>query len=640
MPSFSLRSPYTIIVGALVIIILGVTAYMRMPVDVFPTIKINSVIVLENINRHLADGEEPAVAVHQGVEEVSLSVLAITLTTCIVFFPVMFLVGVAKYLFSALAVVLFIAASYVIAMTVIPIYCARFLTPMARSRTLLFFACLALLVSGCAQAAQKSSKSAAQAAGNPVVAGQYWSFPASGAPPRTDSAAAQQIASPATSAASIPPGAEMTLKQAISIALKYHPRIREAAENTNAAAARISEARSFLGPQVYGVAEDLGTSDNGIADTSYYNVSGMYPRITGRNHSLPSGDFTQTWDTNNNYMGGLAMSQFLFDFGRQRGFVAQRRFEAASVAATEQLAKLDLIFEVSQRYFNVLQAKQLIGVYEKAVEQRQFHLHEAQVKAEAALRPELDVYVTQAEVERAQLHLVDARNAYDDAKVALNNALGLSDRAPEYHLADVLTYSPVKERLHALLRIAIHQRPDLIALDNQAKALGAQIVEYRSDYFPTANALGGYSAMGTGPAMGYRLPVANNFNVGIVITWPIFNSFLTTSQLDETKARQRAVQDAIEDLQQRVMLEVQTAFLDRQAALERIRRAEKALAASRAQLELAEKRYEAGLTNIVELEDAQRYYTYDDAAYAGALYGFSVANAAVDRATGRSLSQL
>ena len=90
----------------------------------------NSVIVLENINRHLAEGEEPVVAVRQGADEVALSVLAITLTTCIVFFPVMFLFGVAKYLFSALAlaVVLSIAASYVIAMTVIPIYCARFLT--------------------------------------------------------------------------------------------------------------------------------------------------------------------------------------------------------------------------------------------------------------------------------------------------------------------------------------------------------------------------------------------------------------------------------------------------------------------------------------------------------------------------------
>ena len=90
----------------------------------------NSVVVLENINRHLASGKSPQTAARDGAEEVALAVLASTLTTVIVFFPVMFLFGVAKYLFSALslAVVLSMIASYVVAMTVIPIYCARFLT--------------------------------------------------------------------------------------------------------------------------------------------------------------------------------------------------------------------------------------------------------------------------------------------------------------------------------------------------------------------------------------------------------------------------------------------------------------------------------------------------------------------------------
>ncbi len=209
--------------------------------------------------------------------------------------------------------------------------------------------------------------------------------------------------------------------------------------------------------------------------------------------------------------------------------------------------------------------------------------------------------------------------------------MGLSDRAPEYHLAGILTYSSVTETLQPLIAIALRLRPDLKALDDRAKALGAQIVQYKSDYYPTVNALGGYSAVGTG------LPAANNFNVGIAVTWPIFNSFLTTDQIAEAKARQRAAQDAIEDLQQQIILQVQTAFLDSQASLQRIERAQKALAASRAELELAEKRYEAGLTNIVELEDAQRYYTYDDAEYANSLYGFAVAKAAVEEATGQSL---
>lgn len=165
----------------------------------------------------------------------------------------------------------------------------------------------------------------------------------------------------------ISPGAELTLKQAISIALQYHPRIREAAENTIAAIARVGEARSFLGPQVFGVAQDLGSSTNGIGNTSYYDIAGAFPRMAGHNRDLPSNDFSQSWNASNSYMGGLVVSQFLFDFGRHRGFVSQRRFEAASASADKQLAKLDLIFEVSQRYFGVLQARQLIRVYEKAV---------------------------------------------------------------------------------------------------------------------------------------------------------------------------------------------------------------------------------------------------------------------------------
>ncbi len=90
----------------------------------------DSVVVLENINRHLATGKSPAQAARDGAEEVALATLASTVTTVIVFFPVMFLFGVAKYLFSALslAVVLSMLASYVVAMTLIPIYCARFLT--------------------------------------------------------------------------------------------------------------------------------------------------------------------------------------------------------------------------------------------------------------------------------------------------------------------------------------------------------------------------------------------------------------------------------------------------------------------------------------------------------------------------------
>jgi hydrophobic/amphiphilic exporter-1 (mainly G- bacteria), HAE1 family len=91
----------------------------------------NSVVVLENIYRHMELGESPRVAAERGGNEVALPVLAATFTTAIVFFPVTFLYGVSQFLFTALAlsVVIALFASYIVAMSVVPLYCAKLLSP-------------------------------------------------------------------------------------------------------------------------------------------------------------------------------------------------------------------------------------------------------------------------------------------------------------------------------------------------------------------------------------------------------------------------------------------------------------------------------------------------------------------------------
>jgi multidrug efflux pump subunit AcrB len=89
----------------------------------------DSVVVLENIFRYMEMGSPPREAAEKGGMEVSLAVLAATSTTSIVFFPVSFLSGVSKYIFAdlALGVVISIFASYIFAMTVVPLYCAHFI---------------------------------------------------------------------------------------------------------------------------------------------------------------------------------------------------------------------------------------------------------------------------------------------------------------------------------------------------------------------------------------------------------------------------------------------------------------------------------------------------------------------------------
>jgi multidrug efflux pump subunit AcrB len=91
----------------------------------------NSVIVLENIFRFMEEGATPERAAEDGGTEVALPVLAATVTTSVVFFPVFLLAGVSKYLFTDLAygVVFSIFASYAFSMTLVPLFCARFIHP-------------------------------------------------------------------------------------------------------------------------------------------------------------------------------------------------------------------------------------------------------------------------------------------------------------------------------------------------------------------------------------------------------------------------------------------------------------------------------------------------------------------------------
>ena len=88
-----------------------------------------SIVVLENIVRHVHMGKSPPQAAYDGTREVALPVFVATLTFAVVFFPVVFLSGLAKFLFTPLAIsaIIAIVASFVISITLVPAYCGRFL---------------------------------------------------------------------------------------------------------------------------------------------------------------------------------------------------------------------------------------------------------------------------------------------------------------------------------------------------------------------------------------------------------------------------------------------------------------------------------------------------------------------------------
>ena len=335
------------------------------------------------------------------------------------------------------------------------------------------------------------------------------------------------IPTPALWAVSMPtPGQPLTLGDAIAFTLENHPRRMAASSEAGAAEQQVGEAKSAMLPQIYGAADYLGSTQNGIGVTNYLNP-GFVPR-----HNGATGQ-PQAWSLENNYLGAVGASQYLFDFGRVRGEIAERSAQADAAGAQLKLIELDLIFQTSQRYFALLAARQLVTVYEEATTQRQQQVHESKVRAAAALAPQIDVYTAQAQLARAETQLLAERNEVLKAKAALDNAMGLGTEAPDYEPSQTLSPSDVVGAVPDYIGAAMKLRPDLLALEDQARAAGAKVREYRSDLFPTVNAAAGYNAVGTG------LPAANNYNIGLLISWPIFNGMLTTHQIEEARLRRR-----------------------------------------------------------------------------------------------------
>ena len=144
----------------------------------------------------------------------------------------------------------------------------------------------------------------------------------------------------------IEPGSELTLQRAVELALQYHPARLAAQSEVGAARERTGQAHSALLPQVLGAAEYLRSTDNGIGDTTYLSPLG-FPRYPSKGRN------TNSADTFDNYLMGVSAYQYLFDFGRTRGLIDQRKAEADIERARLQFVDLDLVFRVTQRYYTL-----------------------------------------------------------------------------------------------------------------------------------------------------------------------------------------------------------------------------------------------------------------------------------------------
>jgi outer membrane protein TolC len=406
---------------------------------------------------------------------------------------------------------------------------------------------------------------------------------------------------------------ELTIEEAVNIGMENAPKIVARIGEYVAAQQRVNQALAPLLPQLTG--------------------SGSYGRFRSVN------TFTGAANVGDFGSASVTASQLLFDFGRTWAAKDVAKSSAEALKEVLEAQKLDISQLVKTQYYTLLLSKRLVEVNVTALERAEVNLRSAQGFFQVGTQPKS--FVTRAEVDVAngRVNVIRAQNAVSLARVALNTAMGIAVNAPT-EVKDLLAYQQFSMDRDALVGEAIKNRPEYRQVKAQAEAADASVRQTFRDFFPNLVGSGTYGVVGVTGASNSRstngfIDSGNEWNVGLTLSWSIFDGGGKVARYKEAKANLEAAQARVRDAELQVWQSVEQSYLNLGEAEERIGAAGKAVESAEENYQLARGRFDAGVANIIELTDAQLALTQAQSTEAQALSDYRIAIANLERALGR-----
>ncbi|MFA6053989.1 MAG: TolC family protein [Thermodesulfovibrionales bacterium] len=408
-------------------------------------------------------------------------------------------------------------------------------------------------------------------------------------------------------------GESLNIERCIEIALKMQPNILAATGTVRATESRIGQAESNYYPQV--------------------NWSSSYSRIksasssSGSSSGTSNGALGRTGGSFDQYSAGFNVSQTIYDFGKTPTQVKIQKYNFDSSRSDLENVSEQIIFNVRQAYYGVLQTRRNMEVAAESVRQFEQHLEQAKGFFTVGTKPKFDVTKAEVDLGNAKLNLILAENALRLALVNLNNSIGLPD-APEYALEDNLSFQKYDITLGDALSKAFQDRPDLKSVVARRQASESSIDLAKTGYYPVLTGNAAYSWSGE------KFPLEHGWDVGAALSFPIFSGFLTKYQVQEAKANLNVLKANEESVKQTVISDVQQAVLNLKAAEQRVPTAKLNVEQARENLDIANGRYTAGVGNPIEVTDAEVSLITAKTSYIQALYDYKIAQASLEKAMG------
>jgi outer membrane protein TolC len=416
-----------------------------------------------------------------------------------------------------------------------------------------------------------------------------------------------------------PPVGEVTLQQALAIALDYSPNIKQSLAELDKAVSAKKEAFTYFLPSL---------------STTYYWQRSQNPL------QFHTGGTTITVGAENTYTWSTGLSQPLFT-----GFRLASQYELSKLGVDLAeinlfLAYLDVALKVKEAYFLYLRYIKGVQVAEEAVKQLEAQLKVSRDFYEGGSIPKNDVLKTEVRLSDARQQRVSALNNRALGRARLNRLLGL----PVEHkllVKDILKSYPVKIDYEAARNVAIIERPELKAVNLQLKQADQSIKKAQSGYWPQVNLKASYDFQSDSPAMGDSdFYDATDWRVVTQLDWSFWEWGRTRHQTSQQRADKRRLMAVQRSLEDEVDLQVKEAVLYLREAQANIVTSTTGVKQAEENYRITFERYREQLTTNTELLDAQLLLAQARNNYYNALAIFNIAEARLQRAMGRGLGKL
>jgi outer membrane protein len=388
---------------------------------------------------------------------------------------------------------------------------------------------------------------------------------------------------------------KLSLHEAEQIAIQNHPQIQAATDLADVAKAQVTQQRSAYYPTANGSVTAVDSENNSRIAAGALNNPIIYER----------------------YSNGVAVSQLVTDFGRTHEMVKSANLHAQAEQQGITNTRAAVLLEVDRAYFTVLKAKAVLSVADETVKDRQLVSDQTGELEKNKIKSGLDVSFANVDLAQAQLLQIQARNDLDTSYANLAAALGYGDQRT-FELAEEPEPPTPPANFDDLLQQAVKNRPDLASMRLDAASAHSYATAERDLWFPTISAAGAAGLTPEGVSQLAPRYAAAGVNVNI----PIFNGHLFGALRNEATSRARADDQYVRDLQDRIVRDVRTAWLNANSGYQRLAVAAQLLKNATDALDLAQQRYHLGLSSIIEFSQAQLNLTQAQLASANAKYDY------------------